>query len=272
MSRPRHPHLPRQQSGRQKLAKANPRNSSKTPINPNELQVKLDALQTKLQLEADLLQLVIEDIRVRSNPLTLEIVIDKTEGIEPVDLELVAQFSRIASAILDHRENDPLPKAYLLEVSTRGAEAELTNPRHYARNLGKLLRIKLGDGTKIVGRLRRASETEFQIEIEKVDESTKKSAAPNQVRNANNSKTDKTNILEKTEKVGNEKKKDDKDGEDIGRSNRVEKGIDWQINSAETTAGNMSNTTITNAKGVLTISYAKVEKARPLIELNLSDR
>lgn len=42
---------------------------------------------------------------------------------------------------------------YTLEVSSRGVSRPLTLPRHWRRNLGRLVKVELADGSEIVGRI-----------------------------------------------------------------------------------------------------------------------
>lgn len=68
----------------------------------------------------------------------LRVFIDHPEGIGVQDCEL---FSRRFSAVLD--EKDPIPTAYLLEVSSPGLERPLTKPGHFQRFTGQGVELKL---------------------------------------------------------------------------------------------------------------------------------
>lgn len=100
----------------------------------------------------------------RSTPALLQITIDRTEGIESLTLDQVAEVSRAISAALDN--NDPIGPEYMLEVSTPGAESEMTRLRHFQRNLGRNVRVKLRDGEKLLGRLISADEDGFSLELD----------------------------------------------------------------------------------------------------------
>ena len=52
---------------------------------------------------------------------------------------------------------------YVLEVSSPGTDRPLTEPRHFARNVGRLVAITLDDGSKIAGRLTSADATEIVV-------------------------------------------------------------------------------------------------------------
>ena len=72
--------------------------------------------------------------------------------------------SRAVSKALDAA--DPIDGEYLLEVSTPGAERELTKVGHWMRQIGRLVRIKLRAGGYISGRVIDASETSATIDVD----------------------------------------------------------------------------------------------------------
>lgn len=69
----------------------------------------------------------------------LRIVIDKEE--EPVSINDCVEVSRRMSKLLD--EADPIPQSYCLEVTSPGAERELTRPEHFAYYEGLAVAVKL---------------------------------------------------------------------------------------------------------------------------------
>lgn len=71
----------------------------------------------------------------------VRVVIDRDGG---VTLDDAAAISRDISAALD--EADPMgATAYVLEVTSPGVDRPLTLPRHWRRNLGRLVRVTLPD-------------------------------------------------------------------------------------------------------------------------------
>ena len=68
----------------------------------------------------------------------LRLYIDKPEG---VDLEDCERTSRAVENVLD--ENDPIPSAYALEVSSPGIERKLTRGAHFNRYVGHKIRVRL---------------------------------------------------------------------------------------------------------------------------------
>lgn len=123
----------------------------------------------------DLLRAVIEPI-VTAGGLDLEdldvalvgrrrrvrVVVDADGG---VDLDRCADVSRAISAALDDNDavgDDP----YTLEVSSPGVSRPLTLPRHWRRNVGRLVRVVLTDGGSVTGRVTSAGETEADITVD----------------------------------------------------------------------------------------------------------
>ncbi|RWA16272.1 hypothetical protein MBRU_09185 [Mycolicibacterium brumae DSM 44177] len=93
----------------------------------------------------------IEDVAVVSSakPPRISIVAD---GDDPLDLDAVAELSRLASHHLDDALPDATPP-YLLEVSSPGVDRPLTAARHYRRAQGRKVAVSLVDGTSLEGRL-----------------------------------------------------------------------------------------------------------------------
>jgi ribosome maturation factor RimP len=69
-----------------------------------------------------------------------------------LSLDGVAQASRLISATLD--DGDLMGATpYVLEVSSPGVDRPLTTPRHFARNLRRLVTVTLADGSTVQGRI-----------------------------------------------------------------------------------------------------------------------
>lgn len=94
----------------------------------------------------------------------VRVVVDAPEGQPGVDSDTLADVSRAVSKAMDAA--DPIPGEYLLEVSTPGAERELTRPGHWRRALGQRVRVKLRDGTRLEGLLRSVEEEAAVVEVD----------------------------------------------------------------------------------------------------------
>ena len=98
----------------------------------------------------------VEDVAVRAagRRTLVQVVVDRDGGIT---LDDVADASRVVSTALD--EHDPVDGAYVLEVTSPGVDRPLTLPRHWRRNLGRLVRVTGSDGTTTAGRVLAADDT-----------------------------------------------------------------------------------------------------------------
>lgn len=91
------------------------------------------------QIGVELNYEVVEVALTKEGPQqVLRVFIDHPEGIGIKDCEL---FSKRLSAVLD--EQDPIPTAYLLEVSSPGLERPLTKAEHFQRFAGQGVDLKL---------------------------------------------------------------------------------------------------------------------------------
>lgn len=100
----------------------------------------------------DLEEIVIKPAGRRS---IVQIFIDRDGG---VDLDLVAEVSREISDLLDSTDalgNNP----YTLDVGSMGVDRPLTLPRHFRRNVGRLVEVELNAGSKFVDRILDADES-----------------------------------------------------------------------------------------------------------------
>ena len=99
----------------------------------------------------DLEEVVIKPAGRRS---IVQIFIDRDGG---VDLDLVAEVSREISDLLDSTDvlgNNP----YTLDVGSMGVDRPLTLPRHFKRNIGRLVEVELSNGSSFVDRILEADE------------------------------------------------------------------------------------------------------------------
>lgn len=109
----------------------------------------------------------------------LMVVVDYESGTENVDLDTLAGLSEALSAVLD-TDDDAGPLAqvehYELQVSTPGATRPLTEPRHFRRNLGRLLEIDRHAEPTMTARLKDVDST--GITVAEVKPAPKKGMTP----------------------------------------------------------------------------------------------
>ena len=94
----------------------------------------------------------------------VRVMVDKDGG---VTLDDVADISRVVSDALDAAdEQDPtlLGTSYVLEVSSPGVDRPLTEPRHWRRNVGRLVRVALRDGGTAEGRVSAADDAAVTLD------------------------------------------------------------------------------------------------------------
>jgi ribosome maturation factor RimP len=89
----------------------------------------------------------------------VRVVVDRDGG---VDLDGIAEASRLVSATLD--DSEPLPGAYVLEVTSPGVDRPLTAPRHWRRARGRLVSVS-GPGLRLTGRVGDSDETGVELQV-----------------------------------------------------------------------------------------------------------
>lgn len=91
----------------------------------------------------------------------LRVVVDSDDGVQ---LDTCAELSRDISKALD--DTDAMGQtAYVLEVTSPGAERPLTEPRHYRRAAGRLMRARLADGGELVARIVEVDDEGLDLEV-----------------------------------------------------------------------------------------------------------
>lgn len=92
----------------------------------------------------------------------LRVTVDADDG---VSLDAVAEVSQAISAALD--SSDAMGATpYVLEVSSPGVDRPLTEPRHWRRATGRLVRVGLSDGQTVTGRVTAVDEVGVSMDVE----------------------------------------------------------------------------------------------------------
>lgn len=124
--------------------------------------------------------LVVEELRLApaGKRRVLKVLIDRdpyANGTDPssdqpidgLSLDEVAEASRLVSERLDGLTGaaDPLEGTpYTLEVSSPGVDRPLTLPRHYRRNVGRLVDLETADGSTLRCRITAATRDSVTVE------------------------------------------------------------------------------------------------------------
>jgi len=124
----------------------------------------------------DLEELVVRPAGQRS---VVRVVIDRDSG---VSLDDVAEISRALSEVLDAQDEALGRSPYVLEVTSPGVDRPLTAPRHWRRNVGRLVSVAVGPEGKreqLTGRVVRVEDGGVVLAVEKGG--TKKGQVPKAV-------------------------------------------------------------------------------------------
>ena len=102
------------------------------------------------------------DIAPAGRRRLLRVLVDRDGGIS---LDDVADVTRAISKALD--ADDIMGEgAYTLEVSSPGVDRPLTLPRHWRRNVSRLVAVTLTAGGKLTGRIKSASEEAAELDVD----------------------------------------------------------------------------------------------------------
>jgi ribosome maturation factor RimP len=124
----------------------------------------------------------LEDVELRSvgRRLVLRVLVDSESG---VSLDQVAAASHVVSEALDDAE--PLgDEPYTLEVSSPGIDRPLTLPRHWRRNVGRLVAVTLVDGREVTGRVLSVDDEQVELELDTKGRKSRRTVALADVRRA----------------------------------------------------------------------------------------
>jgi ribosome maturation factor RimP len=120
------------------------------------LRALLEPLVAKAGLE-------LEEVKVSAagRRRQLMIVVDAEEGVQ---LDTVAELSRAFSQALD--ASDAMGETeYVLEVTSPGTDRPLTEPRHFRRNTGRLVKLQLKERGELIARIMTVDDTGLDLEV-----------------------------------------------------------------------------------------------------------
>lgn len=121
-----------------------------------------DSLETLVESTVTSLGLDLEalDLTPAGNKRVLRIAVDRDGGI---GIDHITDATRALSEVLDSSEVMG-EQPYTLEVTSRGVDRPLTEPRHWRRNEGRLVRLRLeGDDSSVDGRIGASDDTGVEI-------------------------------------------------------------------------------------------------------------
>lgn len=131
-----------------------------------ELQVEAQRLRTRLQPVVEQHNLYLEDIdiKVAGSHRTIHVIVDLPEtATGSVGLDAISSISSDLSAAMDSDSDGEDDRPYNLEISSPGVSRPLTEPRHWRRNVGRMIEVKPVSGDTILGRLQEVTATGIRL-------------------------------------------------------------------------------------------------------------
>jgi ribosome maturation factor RimP len=95
----------------------------------------------------------------------LRVAVDKDGG---VTLDDIAEATKEVSRVLDGPEGSDVmgEQPYTLEVTSPGTDRPLTQPRHWRRNRGRLVKVTLAGGRTLTGRITESDDTRAVLDVD----------------------------------------------------------------------------------------------------------
>lgn len=129
-----------------------------SPLAPDSSEIG-DALRAPL---SDLgLDLEAVELTPAGKKRVLRVAVDKDGG---VTLDDIATATKAVGQELDGADLMG-EQAYTLEVTSRGVDRPLTEPRHWRRNHDRLVRAALGDGSQVTGRVTGSDDSGVTLDV-----------------------------------------------------------------------------------------------------------
>ena len=125
----------------------------------------LIALALEPLLSAENMDLEALEITPAGKRRVIRVLIDRDGG---VSLDQVASVSKEVSAALDRLDQQGTlgQTPYVLEVSSPGVDRPLTAARHWRRNIGRLVKCSMIDGSAIQGRITSADDHLALVDVD----------------------------------------------------------------------------------------------------------
>lgn len=95
----------------------------------------------------------------------LRVAVDKDGG---VTLDDIAEATKEVSRVLDSPDGSDAmgEQPYTLEVTSPGTDRPLTQPRHWRRNRGRLVKVTLAGGRTLTGRITESDDTRAVLDVD----------------------------------------------------------------------------------------------------------
>jgi ribosome maturation factor RimP len=106
------------------------------------------------------------DVSKAGKRSVVRVVVDRDGGVSMDDVADVSRAVSEALDALDEAEPGMLGPSYVLEVTSPGVERPLTAPRHWRRNVSRLVTVVLHDGPNVTGRITAADDDELVLDVD----------------------------------------------------------------------------------------------------------
>ena len=124
----------------------------------------------------------LEDVHV-ATPGSHRIVTCIVDGDASLNLDQVTTVSRVISELLDEAAfMGETP--FTLEVTSPGVDRPLTQPRHFAKNIDRLLKIVKLDGGEVTGRILSNTDHDVTLTVTVKKETLEQTVSLNEIKRA----------------------------------------------------------------------------------------
>ena len=124
----------------------------------------------------------LEDVHV-ATPGSHRIVTCIVDGDASLNLDQVTTVSRVISELLDEAVfMGETP--FTLEVTSPGVDRPLTQPRHFAKNIDRLLKIVKLDGSEVTGRILSNTDHDVTLTVTVKKETLEQTVSLNEIKRA----------------------------------------------------------------------------------------
>ncbi len=124
----------------------------------------------------------LEDVHI-ATPGNHRIVTCLVDGDASLNLDQVTSVSRVISELLDEAAfMGETP--FTLEVTSPGVDRPLTQPRHFAKNVDRLLKVIKLDGSEITGRILSNTDNDVTLTVVVKQETTEQTISLAEIKRA----------------------------------------------------------------------------------------
>lgn len=132
---------------------------------PADTEQEAQRLAALLSKEVESHGLLLEEVSLRPSgkQMIVQIIVDKADGHESLNLDELGEVTTTISNALDKDAVYASAAPYELEVSSPGLSRPLTAQRHWIRAINRMVKISLADGTSFVDACLRSTTATFWL-------------------------------------------------------------------------------------------------------------